>query len=62
MPQLQHYADLTFSLPMKLGMCVFVCLVGWFGDRISLCGPGCYGIHYIDRAGFQLTDISASAF
>jgi hypothetical protein len=32
-----------------------------FGERISLCSPGCSGIHFIDQAGLELRDLPASA-
>ena len=36
---------------------VFVLLFGFFfffGDRVSLCSPGCPEIHFVDQAGFNL--------
>jgi hypothetical protein len=42
---------------------LFVCLVGWlvFGDRVSLCSPGCPGTHSVDQAGLELRNPPASA-
>jgi hypothetical protein len=34
--------------------CLFVCL---FWDRISLHSPGCWGIHCVDQASLELTEI-----
>jgi hypothetical protein len=41
----------------------FVCLFGWlvFQDRVSLCSPGCTGTHFVDQAGLELRNPSASA-
>jgi hypothetical protein len=36
----------------------FVCL---FGDRVSLCSPGCPGTHSVDQAGLELRNLPASA-
>ena len=48
-----------------LVLCLFFCLFVWlvlvFQDRISLCIPGCPGIHFIDQAGLELRNPSASA-
>jgi hypothetical protein len=37
----------------------------WFGlvfwDRVSLCCPGCLGIHSVDQAGLELRNLPASA-
>jgi hypothetical protein len=34
--------------------------LGFFGsefqDRVSLCIPGCIGVHSVDQAGFELTE------
>jgi hypothetical protein len=32
-----------------------------FRDRVSLCSPGCPGIHSVDQAGLELRDPFASA-
>jgi hypothetical protein len=32
-----------------------------FGDRVSLCSPGCPGTHSEDQAGFELRNLPASA-
>jgi hypothetical protein len=28
-----------------------------FGDTVSLCSPGCPGIHYVDQARLEFTEI-----
>jgi hypothetical protein len=40
---------------------IFVCLFVCFWDRVSLCGPGCRGTHFIDQAGLELRNPPASA-
>jgi hypothetical protein len=37
---------------------LFFCL---FGDRVSLCSPGCPGTHSVDQAGLELRNSPASA-
>jgi hypothetical protein len=32
-----------------------------FRDRVSLCSPGCPGTHFVDKAGFELRNLPASA-
>jgi hypothetical protein len=32
-----------------------------FQNRISLCSPGCPGIHFVDQAGLELRNPPASA-
>ena len=32
-----------------------------FGDRVSLCSPGCPGCHSVDQAGLELRTPPASA-
>jgi hypothetical protein len=32
-----------------------------FRDRVSLCGPGCPGTHFVDQAGLELRNLPASA-
>jgi hypothetical protein len=32
-----------------------------FRDRVSLCGPGCPGTHFVDQAGLELRNPPASA-
>ena len=40
----------------------FVCLFFLvFQDRVSLCSPGCPGIHFVDQAGLELRNPPASA-
>ena len=43
-------------------VCLFVCLFLFcfcfvFQDRVSLCNPDCPGTHFVDQAGFELTEI-----
>jgi hypothetical protein len=33
----------------------------FFRDRVSLCSPGCPGIHFVDQAGLELRNPPASA-
>ena len=33
----------------------------FFRDRVSLCSPGCPGIHFVDQAGLELRNQPASA-
>jgi hypothetical protein len=40
-------------------MIFFVCLFFW--DSVSLCNPGCSGIHFVDQAGLKLRNPPASA-
>jgi hypothetical protein len=43
-------------------LCLFVCLFVWvFGDRVSLCSPGCPGTHSVDQVGLKLRNLPASA-
>ena len=40
---------------------VWLGLVFWFfGDRVSLCSPGCPGTHSVDQAGLELKNLPAS--
>jgi ABC-type multidrug transport system permease subunit len=43
------------------GVCLFVCLVLVFRDRVSLCSPGCPGTHFVDQAFLELRNLPASA-
>jgi hypothetical protein len=36
-------------------------LLLFFGDRVSLCSPGCPGTHSVDQAGLELRNLPASA-
>jgi hypothetical protein len=40
-------------------VCLFVCL--FIRDRVSLCGSGCPGTHFVDQAGLELRNPPASA-
>jgi hypothetical protein len=42
-----------------LFVCLFVCFV--FRDRVSLYSPGCPGTHFVDQAGLELRNSTASA-
>ena len=43
-------------------ICLFIYLFIWFlRDTVSLCSPGCPGIHFVDQAGFELRNPPASA-
>jgi hypothetical protein len=33
----------------------------FFGDRVSLCSPGCPGTHSVDQASLELRDLLDSA-
>ena len=33
----------------------------YFGDRVSLCSPGCPGTHFVDQGGLELRNPPASA-
>jgi hypothetical protein len=39
---------------------IFYFLV-FFRDRVSLCSPGCPGIHSVDQAGLELRNLPAPA-
>jgi hypothetical protein len=39
----------------------FFFLVFCFGDRVSLCSPGCPGTHSVDQAGLELRNPPAFA-
>jgi hypothetical protein len=41
--------------------CLFVLFCFVFGDRVSLCSPGCPGTHFVDQAGLELRNPPASA-
>jgi hypothetical protein len=43
-----------------LFVCLFVCFLVFQG-RVSLCSPGCPGTHFVDQAGLELRNSSASA-
>jgi hypothetical protein len=54
----QSLSCLAKSLHICQTLCLlFVCFC--FGDRISLCGPGCAGTHFVEQVGFELRDPSA---
>jgi hypothetical protein len=39
----------------------FVVVFFVFQSRVSLCGPGCLGTHFVDQAGLELRNPPASA-
>ena len=41
--------------------CLFVWLIDFFRESVSLCNPGCPGTHSVDQAGFKLRNLPASA-
>ena len=47
-----------YCLSLLLFVCLFVCL---FGDRVSLCSPGCPGTDFVDQVGRELRNPPASA-
>jgi hypothetical protein len=64
----QFLLDLPLYTPTSCLLFCFVfslfCFVFWFlvfGDRVSLCSPGCPGTHSVDQAGLELRDPPASA-
>ena len=40
--------------------CLFVCFL-FFWDKVSLCSPGCPRTYFVDQAGLELRDLTASA-
>ena len=50
-------AALLTSEPSCFVFVVCFFSVSVFGDRASLCHPGCPGTHSVDQAGFELTEI-----
>jgi hypothetical protein len=40
---------------------VLFCFVLFFQGRVSLYSPGCPGTHFVDQAGLELRNLSASA-
>jgi hypothetical protein len=55
------YSNVLIFVVYYLFVCLFVCLFV-FGDRVSLCSPGCPGTHSADQAGLELRNPPASAF
>jgi hypothetical protein len=63
-----HLRLLWFVKLGALSFCLLVCFVFvflffcfFFLDRVSLCGPGCPGTHFVDQAGLELRNPPASA-
>jgi hypothetical protein len=42
-------------------VCLFVCFLFSFWDRVSLYSPGCPGTHFVNQAGLELRNPPASA-
>jgi hypothetical protein len=53
------YPFSTFS--SNLFVCLFLFLLLFFRDKVSLCSPGCPGTHSVDQAGLELRNLPASA-
>jgi hypothetical protein len=57
--------DLIAQSSCKSFLFLFVCfvfvVVVVFRDRVSLCSPGCPGTHFVEQAGRELRNPSASA-
>ena len=49
-----------YPLLVKLPVNTFCCCLFVFGDRVSLCSPGCPGTHSVDQADLKLRDSPAS--
>jgi hypothetical protein len=47
----------TYSTPLMFSLSLFLV----FGDRVSLCSPGCPGTHSVDQAGLELRNPPTSA-
>ena len=54
-----YYFGVCHHAWLRNGVGFFVFLV--FQDRVSLCSPGCPGTHFVDQAGLELRNPSASA-
>jgi hypothetical protein len=56
-------ADLLYQLGLSFFCFLFLFLffVFVFQDRVSLCSPGCPGTHFVDQAGLELRNPTASA-
>jgi hypothetical protein len=52
---------LSLSLPFFLSFSFFFSFFFFFRYGVSLCSPGCPGIHSIDQAGFELRNPPVSA-
>jgi hypothetical protein len=51
---------MTIEPMSSMGWCLRIFLF-CFGDRVSLCSPGCPGTHFVDQAGLELRNPPASA-
>jgi hypothetical protein len=54
-----QFLDVILFFCLFVLFCFVLCFV--FRDRVSLCSPGCPGTHFVDQAGLELRDPSASA-
>ena len=67
--EMRNFKSIPSYRPKTLGFCfvLFVCFwvffvfVFVFGDRVSLCSPGCPGTHFVNQAGLKLRNLPASA-
>jgi hypothetical protein len=46
--------------PFQFGLFIYL-FIYLFGDRVSLCSPGCPGTRSVDQAGLKLRNLPASA-
>jgi hypothetical protein len=61
---LRHQQIVLFAhlhMLSEFGHCSFCFCFCFFGDRVSLCSPGCPGTHSVDQAGLELRNPPASA-
>jgi hypothetical protein len=52
-----------YTICLGKGICALFWFCFWFfffQDRVSLCSPGCPGIHFVDQAGLELRNLPAS--
>ena len=52
---------LYLGLLVDIWIYLFIYLFLVFRDRVSLCSPGCPGIHSVDHVGFELKNTPPSA-
>jgi hypothetical protein len=51
----------AYYSPPSSSLLLFFFFFFSFRDRVSLCSPGCPGIHFVDQAGLELRNPPASA-
>jgi hypothetical protein len=58
-----HIYCLTKALKCQDNFCILFLnfFFSVFGDRVSLCSPGCPGTHSVGQAGLELRNLPASA-